>query len=110
MRCPNCGSENVQAQTFQEQKASTTVTKYRFKATEKKHGCLWWMFIGWWWIIVDLSLWILFFVPRLILRLFAAPFKRKKYVGSGSSVSTTRNKISYTTVCVCQDCGKRWER
>ena len=107
MICPKCKSQDVQVQTFQEQKGSKTVTKFHFKATEKKHGCLWWVFIGWWWWIVDFTLWLCLFPFMFIYHLF---YRRKKYEGSGKSVSQTRNKITYKTVCVCQSCGKRWTK
>lgn len=107
MICPKCGGGNIQVQTFQEQKGSKTKTKFRFKAGEKKHGCLWWCVIGWWWWMIEFILWIAFFPVMFIYHLF---YKRKKYDGSGTSVSKTRNKIGYTTVYVCQDCGKRWTR
>lgn len=105
MVCPKCGSESIQTQTFQEEQGSKTVTKYRFKARSKKHGFLWWVFIGWWWWMVDLMLWILFFPFKFIYSLF---FKRKKYDISGRSIARTKNKIKYKTVYVCQDCGNRW--
>lgn len=106
MTCPKCGSTNVQVQTFQENTGSKTVTKHRFKAAEKGHGFFWWLFIGWWWWMIDLMLWICLFPFQLIYHSF---YKRKKYKGSGKSVSTTRNEIGYRTVCVCQNCGKRWD-
>lgn len=108
MVCPKCQSENVKVETFQEQTGSVTVSKSKSKYKEKGHGIIWWLCIGWWWWIVDLTLWFCFFVPRLIIRLFAAPFKKKKYVGSGTDVSTTKNVVSYKTVCVCQNCGHKW--
>lgn len=104
MTCPKCGSENVTTQTFQENRGSTTITKTKSKYKEKGHGCLWWLCIGWWWWIVDLLLWIFLFVPRFCVQLF----KKKKYKGKSKSVSTTVNDVSYTTVCLCGDCGNRW--
>lgn len=109
MVCPKCQSENVKVDTFQEESGSKTITKSKSKYKEKGHGLLWWLCIGWWWWMVDLFLWICFFFPRLILRLFAAPFKKKKYVGEGTSVSKTSNKIHYRTICVCQNCGHKWD-
>lgn len=108
MVCPKCKSENVSVSAFQEQHGSTTISHTKSKYKEKGHGCLWWLLIGWWWWIIDLMLWFMFFFPRLILRLFSAPFKKKKYTGSSNTVSTTQNKVAYKTVCVCQDCGYRW--
>lgn len=108
MVCPKCQSENVRVDTFQEQQGGKTITKTRSKYKEKGHGLFWWLFIGWWWWAVDLCMWFLFFFPRLILRLFAAPFKKKTYVGESTAVSKTDNKIAYKTICVCQNCGHRW--
>lgn len=104
MTCPECKSENVKTQTFQENLGSTTVTKTRSKYRQEGHGCIWWLCIGWWWWIVDLCLWIFFFIPRLCIQLF----RKKKYKGKSKSVSNTVNNIRYTTVCVCSDCGHRW--
>jgi ssDNA-binding Zn-finger/Zn-ribbon topoisomerase 1 len=106
--CPRCGSEDVTKQVFQENKGSKTITNTTSKYKEQGHGCLWWLIIGWWWWFVDLCLWIFAFLPRLILRLFAAPFKKKKYKGKSTSVSQTVNDISYRTVCTCQKCGNTW--
>lgn len=108
MVCPKCKSENVKTETFQEQKGNQTTTRTKSKYKEKGHGILWWLTIGWWWWIVDLASWFCFFVPRLILRLFSAPFKKKKYKGTESAVSTTKNKVVYKTICTCQNCGHSW--
>ena len=107
--CVKCGSANVESSIFQESAGSTTVTKSKSKYKEKGHGCLWWLLIGWWWWAVDLLLWIFFFVPRLIIKLVAAPFKKKKYKGSSTSVSATVNDIHYATICLCKDCGHNWK-
>ena len=110
MNCPKCGSGDVSVNTFQEDHGSVTTARTTSKYKEKGHGCLWWLTIGWWWWIVDLLSWIFFFIPRLILRLFAAPFKKKRYRGTSSTVSTTVNNISYQTVCTCQNCGYHWKK
>lgn len=108
MVCPKCQSEDVETNTFQEQTGSKTVTRTKSKYKEKGHGIIWWLIIGWWWWIVDLISWFIIFVPRLILRIFAAPFKKKKYVGDSKTTSTTHNKIKYKTVCICHNCGHKW--
>lgn len=105
MFCPKCGSDNVTVQTFQENSGSTTITKTKSKYKEKGHGCLWWLTIGWWWWIVDIMLWIFLFIPRFCVQLF----KKKKYKGKSTSVATTVNDVAYKTICVCQNCGNRWE-
>lgn len=106
--CPVCGSEDITQQVFQENSGSRTITQTTSKYKESGHGCLWWLCIGWWWWFVDLCLWIFAFWPRLILRLFASPFKKKKYKGSETSVSTTVNDVTYRTVCTCKNCGHTW--
>ncbi len=109
MICPKCGNDNVSVQTMSENLGTSTVTKTKSKYKEKGHGILWWLCIGWWWWMVDLCIWIVAFFPRLILRLFAAPFKKKKYTGSSTTVSESMNKIKYRTICTCQNCGYHWE-
>ena len=108
MECPKCGSSNVTVNTFQEDRGSVTTATTKSKYKEKGHGCLWWLLIGWWWWIVDLLSWIFLFFPRLILHLFASPFKKKKYKGTSATVSTTVNNVVYKTVCTCQSCGHSW--
>ena len=110
MNCPKCGSGNVNVNTFQEDHGAVTTSRTVSKYKEKGHGCLWWLLIGWWWWIVDLFTWIFLFIPRLILRLFASPFKKKKYKGKSSTVSNTVRNITYKTICTCQNCGYRWEK
>ena len=109
MVCPKCGSSNVSVETFQENLGSVSTARTMSKYKEKGHGCLWWLLIGWWWWIVDLFTWIFLFIPRLILRLFSAPFKKKKYVGRSSTVNSTVNRVEYKTICTCQNCGKTWQ-
>jgi len=109
MVCPKCGNDNVSVQTMSENLGTSTVSKTKSKYKEKGHGILWWLCIGWWWWMVDLCIWIVAFFPRLILRLFAAPFKKKKYTGSSTTVSESMNKIKYRTICTCQNCGYHWE-
>lgn len=106
MLCPKCGGTNVDVQTFQENRGGRTVSRTKSKYKEKGHDCLWWLIIGWWWWFIDLFIWIFAFFPRLIIRLF----RKKKYVGTSTTVSSTKNRITYKSVCVCLDCGKRWER
>ena len=105
IKCPKCGSNNVDVQVHQENKGSSTVTKTKTKYRQKGHGLLWWLFIGWWWWIVDLFLWIFLFPIRFLVQLF----KKKKYVGDSTSASTTKNRIKYRTVHLCKSCGHHWE-
>ncbi len=77
LKCPKCGSNNVVVQV-----ASET------KSEKQKHGCLWWLLIGWW---LELVLWIFLTVPRLLIALFMP--KRQKIT------------TSHKSVAVCQNCG-----
>ena len=80
MQCPKCQSQFVNVQV---------VTETQIK--DKHHGVMWWLFIGWWWIPTK---WLFFTLPALIIKLI----RRKKQ----KIVSTQQ------TVCVCQNCGFRW--
>ena len=81
MKCPKCGSENVNVQM---------ITETQLK--EKKHGVMWWLLIGWWWIPTK---WIFLTVPALIVKIFAP----KKY-----ETKTTQKKMA-----VCNSCGHSWK-
>jgi len=78
MKCPNCGSENVNVQVVTEVKE------------KKKKGILYWIFVGWWWEPIA---WLFLTLPKLIIAIFS---KKTKVV-------TTNHKEA-----VCQDCGHSW--
>lgn len=80
MKCLKCGSENVSVQV---------VTETELK--EKKHGVIWWVCVGWWWIPIK---WLVFTLPALII----AIFKPKKY----------KTKTHTKKMAVCNNCGKSW--
>jgi len=73
MKCLKCGSENVNIQAV-----ATVKTK--------RHGAMWWLFVGWWWIPFK---WLFLFLPALIVKLIRG--KR------------TENIIQ--SQAVCQNCG-----
>lgn len=104
MTCPNCGSTSVAVQTFQENQGAVTTSYSKTKTKEKRHGLLWWLFIGWWWKIIDLFIWILFFPFRAVFHIG----RRKKYVSRTRGTETTVNNIVYSTVCTCNNCGYVW--
>lgn len=105
MKCPNCGSTQVDVRTFQENQGSVTTSYSKTKTKEKRHGFLWWLFVGWWWWPINLMLWILFFPFKLLLRLG----RRKKYVSKTRGTQATVNSIVYSTVCTCSACGYTWK-
>ena len=103
--CPQCGSTNVRVEVQQENQGSVTTQKTKSKYKEdRRHGCLWWFFIGSWWWIIDLFIWIFAFIPRLLIHVG----RKKKYTSTSTSVAKTKNIITYKTVCVCQNCGHNW--
>ena len=54
MKCLRCGSENVNVQ-------AVAIVK------NKKHGCLYWLIIGWW---LELFMWIFLTLPWIIIKIF----------------------------------------
>lgn len=80
MHCSKCGSENVNVQLLNE-----TIMK------RKHHSAFYWLFIGWW---LELILWIVLTIPRLLFFLFVP--RNKKIV------NRTIKKA------VCQNCGNTW--
>ena len=76
MTCPKCKSTNVSAQ-------AVGITK------TKKKGVLYWLCCIW---IIDMFVWIFFFLPRLIVKLF----------------SSKKVHTKVRTQFVCQNCGHSW--
>lgn len=109
MKCPKCGSENVDVQLIQENQGKTTKTKSKTKSTTRKgHGCLWWLFIGCWWWIVDLFIWCVAFIPRLIIQIHSG--RKDKTRSTTKTVSNEKVHTVYRSMCLCHDCGHHWEK
>ena len=81
MICPKCGADNVTVQV---------VTETELKV--KKHGCLYWLCIGWW---LKPLLWLCLTLPMIII----AIFKPKKY----------QTKTHTKNMAVCHTCGNSWK-
>lgn len=79
MLCPKCGQNAASV-------VAVTETKYK-----RKKGCIYWMFIGWWWEVIA---WIYLFGIKLLKLIFGNHYKAK-------SVTHTE--------AVCQNCGYRWK-
>jgi len=77
MVCSKCGSNNVNVQA---------VTRVK----SKKHGLLYWMFIGCW---LEPIMWLIFTLPWLFIKIF----KPKK-------VTSKVQKMA-----ICQECGHSWK-
>lgn len=80
MRCPKCGSENVNVQVVSETELKT-----------KHRGVLYWIFVGWWWLPIK---WLVFTIPAIILKLF----RPNRY----------KTKTKHISKFVCQNCGNTW--
>lgn len=81
MKCPKCGSENVNVQMVSETKLK-----------KKHHGAIYWLCFGW---LIELLLWFFLTIPMLIIKIF----KPKNY----------KTKTKHKSMCVCQSCGNHWE-
>lgn len=81
MTCPKCGGNNVSIQAVMDT-----------KMVNKHHGVIWWLCIGWWWVPTK---WFVFTIPALLAAIFI-PKKQKL-------------KQKSRNVCVCQNCGHRWD-
>jgi len=77
MKCRKCGSENVNVQA---------VTQVK----NKRHGILYWIFIGWW---LEPIMWFFLTLPWLIIKIFKP------------------NKVTSKTtkMAICQNCGNSWK-
>lgn len=80
MKCSRCGSTDIRFMPVNE-------TQLR----NANRGCMWWTFVGWWWIPVK---WIFLTVPALLAKIFIP----KKQVAVNKRY----------TVAVCQRCGHSW--
>jgi hypothetical protein len=79
--CPRCGSFNTSAQV---------VNQIKLKNDHK--GCLWWGFVGVWWVPMK---WMIFTLPAIIFKIFS--HKKQK------AVNTT------VSMLVCNNCGNNWK-
>lgn len=80
MKCPKCGSENVNVQMVSETKL------------KKRRSILYWIFIGWW---LNPILWLFMTLPMIIIKIF----KPNRY----------KTKTIHKSMWVCQSCGNHWE-
>ena len=96
MVCPNCGSENVNVQREQTGTVGTFTNTVYVQQAKKGHGCLYWLFIGWWWLPMYWMCIGWWWKPL---------FSRKKRGGLGFRADKTLNR----TVGICQNCGYTWK-
>ena len=94
--CPKCGSPYIQYQREQSGPCGVSQSGVTIMAPKKRKGCLYWLFIGWWW---EPTYWV---TIGWWWRLFFGG-RRKK--GWNLNASETINH----TVAVCQNCGHSWK-
>lgn len=85
-KCPQCGGDNI---NYQREQSSTIGAGVYHATVQKKHGCLWWLCIGWW------AIWIIWPINLV-----------KKVINAGGGVNAA--KVNNKTVAVCQHCGYSW--
>lgn len=93
IKCPSCGSNNINIEIEEVGNISTSKTRYK----ENGHGCLYWLFIGWWFWMFKIM-----FIPLTIL--FGKTNKSK-----GAFNTVTANKTINKKVAICQNCGNHWK-
>ena len=77
MKCSKCGSNNVNVQ-------AVTMVK------NKKHGCLYWLLIGWW---LEIFMWLFLTLQWIIIKIF----------------KTNKVTSKIQRQAVCQNCGNTWK-
>lgn len=98
--CPKCGSGSVTYQREQNFSASGGTQTMKWKPANGNHGCLYWLFIGWWiWFLK-----LMFHVCTLGIFLIFGKKKQGKWVGKSATVNKSFNR----TMAVCQSCGYSW--
>lgn len=93
IKCPNCGSNNINIQREEVSSISTSKTRYK----EKGDGCLYWLFIGWWFWMFKIV-----FIPFTI-------FFGKNNNSKGTLNTVTENKTIKKKIAICQNCGNHWD-
>lgn len=93
IKCHNCGSNNINIQREEVGNISTSKTRYRER---KRHGLLYWLFIGWWFLMFKIV-----FIPFTIL--FGKNNKSK-----GEFNTVTASKTINKKIAICQNCGNHW--
>lgn len=94
--CGRCGSVNISFQREQTGNVGGSVSSYKFKGA---HGCLYWLFIGWWFWFFKM----LFHLCTLGIFLL---FRRNRGRVAGKTFSATKN--INRTIAICQNCGNTW--
>lgn len=94
--CPRCGSTNISYQREQTASFGAGTNKVVIQQAKKSKGCLYWLFIGWWWKPLY---WL------LIGWWWKALFGGRTKSGLNFNASKSINR----TMAVCQNCGNSWK-
>lgn len=96
MLCPKCNCENVKIHREKIGNVSGNKGVY----AKKKHGILYWTFVGWW-------IWILHIYSDILTLGYT---RRKRKQNSIHQVGSYHQTDSlWHTVAICQNCGYTWE-
>lgn len=95
-RCPRCGSSNIIYQREQSDTFGIATNKVVIQKNKRSKGCLYWLFIGWWWTPIYILL-----IGWWKSLLFGGHQKS----GTNYYMSTSIN----STIAVCQGCGNSWK-
>ena len=93
--CPNCGSTNISVQLIDNATVGASQNKVVVVEPKKSKGCLYWIVIGWWWVLIS----------KPISWLFHTFFGGK----TRSGVNLSANKIIHKKMAICQNCGHSWK-
>lgn len=93
--CPKCGSNYINYQREQTGNFGAGTNKVVIQPARKSHGCLYWLFFGWWfklmyWLIIGWW-WNLLFGGR-----------------NRGGLNIYGSKAINRTVAICQNCGYSW--
>lgn len=95
LQCQKCGSRNI---TFHREETGNIGVHQNtvvIQQPKKSHGCLYWLFIGWWYKPIE---WICFGWMKPL-------FGGRKRGGLNLHAGKTLNR----TIAICQNCGNSWK-
>ena len=90
MTCPKCGSNYI---TSEQKYGNITV-----KAKSKSHNFLWWLLLGWAFVIYKAVTFIFKAIYFVLIGWWVKLLKKR-----------SQKRKEQTVVHICQNCGHRWE-
>lgn len=99
--CPKCGGTNI---SYQRETVGNIGGSFHSFSHNKKHGCLYFLIIGWW-------IWIFKFIFGILKIIMTGGlsllFRKNKNKTTGKTISAS--KSINRTVAICQNCGNTWK-